>query len=97
MTKLLMTIICAATLIMSKATAQEANADPAVTGSKDTAVVAQELDLVAVQAALLCKTQNTCGALTNDDRAKAALALLFLRISENCAQRPCALRLARAR
>lgn len=96
MIKLMAAVICAATLITSKATAQETSAEPAFTGSENAVMVTPETDRVAIKAALMCKVRNECGALTDEDRARAAMALLFLRISENCSRKPCALRLARA-
>lgn len=97
MTKLIVAAICAASMFASKATAQEAVGGPDQGVQPEPVVAVQTLNQDAVQEALLCKARNSCGLLSDEDRAKAAMALLFLRISENCSRQPCALRLARVR
>lgn len=95
MTKLIVAAICAASMFASKATAQEAVVAPDQTAQPTPAVASQTLDQRAIQETLLCKARNSCGKVSDEDRARAAMALLFLRISENCSRQNCALRLAR--
>lgn len=97
MTKLIVAAICAATLFASRATAEELVGGPARGAQPRPAVAAQYPNQEAIQEALFCKARNSCGVLSDQERARAAMALLFLRISENCNRNPCALRLAKVR
>ena len=97
MTKLIVAAICAATMFTSKATADEVVIDPDQSVQPQRVVAIQNLNQDALQEALLCKTRYSCGMLSDEDRAKAAMALLFLRISENCSRKNCTLRLVKVR
>ncbi len=44
-----------------------------------------------------CNDQEPCAPAPENARARAAMALLFLGIKNNCGQRPCAIRLAASR
>lgn len=41
-----------------------------------------------------CNDMEPCASTSENARARAAMALLFLGIKNNCGQRPCAIRLA---
>lgn len=101
MIKLFVVTICVAALFSSEAAADEADSGPFAAGSPSAVTLtrdaAQGMDQQAIRQALLCRINKTCSALSDEDRARAAVALLFLRISENCNRQPCALRLARSR
>ena len=105
MIKLFMTVICVAALFSSRATAEEADTGAVAAGPESATTLTREVTRDAIQEtnqgamreALLCRINKTCSNLSDEDRARAAVALLFLRISENCNRQPCALRLVRSR
>lgn len=51
----------------------------------------------AVAKVASCDTAEPCASSGKNSRARAAMALLFLGIKNNCGQRPCAIRLAASR
>ncbi|MCH8861293.1 MAG: hypothetical protein IID51_02125 [Proteobacteria bacterium] len=105
MIKLFVAVICVAALFSSKATADEANTGAVTAGAESATTLTREVTRDAIQETnqgamrevLLCRINKSCSDLSDEDRARAAVALLFLRISENCNRQPCALRLARSR
>lgn len=101
MVKLFVIALCVAGLLTSNATAGETYSGPTATGQERGVALARsatrEMDREAIREGIMCKVDGSCGTLTDEDRAKAALALLFLRISENCNRQPCALRLVKSR
>lgn len=101
MIKVFVAAICVVALFSSKATADEADSRPFAAGPPSTVTLTRDAargtHQEAIREALLCRINKTCSSLSDEDRAKAAVALLFLRISENCNRQPCALRLVRSR
>lgn len=52
---------------------------------------------VGTRRATACDNRGPCTSGKEDAKARMAMALLYLGISKNCGQRPCAMRLAASR